>query len=301
MVDEATWLAAQQASLATAVDAMNTATMEPGTSSDEVREFVYGSYVDEVVCFVTGTGAQAKRYYPHYNHLYSVAALTGDPVNGVVPVVERYKYDAYGKQTITAGVGGAVRAKSAVGFDRGFTGYIADNETGLLHARARQYSPTLGRFVGRDSEGYIDGYSLYFPFAFPNGLDPSGNMALGGPPVCGFNSITSTLDAYRWRVGSTKQPAPPAKNPALMNQLADTVWREVADASVCPSNCPERRIHSMHLYVNANATGGGEAADYMKPIYYGGHWPFGSGGGFWYSYRYYYASATWAFWCECKK
>ena len=47
--------------------------------------------------------------------------------------------DAYGKQTITAGVNGAVRAKSAVGWDRGFTGYIADNETGLLHARARQY------------------------------------------------------------------------------------------------------------------------------------------------------------------
>ena len=31
-----------------------------------------------------------------------------------------------------------------------FTGYITDNETGLLHARARQYSPTLGRFVNRD-------------------------------------------------------------------------------------------------------------------------------------------------------
>jgi len=37
-----------------------------------------------------------------------------------------------------------------VNWNRGFTGYIADGETGLLHARARQFSPELGRFIGRD-------------------------------------------------------------------------------------------------------------------------------------------------------
>jgi RHS repeat-associated protein len=126
-----------------------------------------------------------KRYYPHYNHLYSVAALTSEKKSdGTVEVVERYKYTAYGKQTITSPTG-VVRAKSAVGFDLGFTGFITDNETGLLHARARQYSPTLGRFIGKD-EGcgsdlepramgtYPDGMNGYAAYFAPNKLDPNG-------------------------------------------------------------------------------------------------------------------------------
>jgi RHS repeat-associated protein len=85
----------------------------------------------------------------------------------------------------------------------GFTGYVADNETGLMYARARQYSPGLGRFVSRDStpsdfgskpttpiegggggslslfvmqvSGYIDGMGLYDAYFAPNALDPFGN------------------------------------------------------------------------------------------------------------------------------
>jgi len=149
-----------------------------------VSVYAYGSYVDEVLCYTTGQGAQQQRYYPHYNHPYSVAALTGDKLpNGNVPVVERYSYDAYGKQTIT-GPSGGVRSRSSVGWDRTFTGYIADNESGLLHARSRQYSPTLGWFISRDSlsaadlpsplDGYQSGFGLYVAFFVPNSLDPSG-------------------------------------------------------------------------------------------------------------------------------
>jgi len=118
-------------------------------------------------------GGNTQRFYPHANHLYSVAALT----DSTGAVVERYSYNAYGKQTIT-GPSGGVRAKSAVGWDRGFTGYVADNETGLLHARARQYSPTLGRFVGRDPKEYIDGQSLYFAYFAPNHLDSNGTACV---------------------------------------------------------------------------------------------------------------------------
>jgi RHS repeat-associated protein len=143
---------------------------------ERMKEFVYGGYVDEVVAYQQTVNGVSTRYYPHYNHLYSVAALT----NSSGAVVERYSYDAYGKQTITAPVGGGVRAKSAVGWDRGFTGYIADNETGLLHARARQYSPTLGRFVGRDPIGYKGGgYGIYCAYFVPNQKDPSGMAPFG--------------------------------------------------------------------------------------------------------------------------
>ena len=151
------------------VKRMNDQTANTTPPINQTREFAYGSYVDEVVAYQQTVGGVTTRYYPHYNHLYSVAALT----NAAGQVVERFTYNAYGKQTITSATG-VVRQKSAVGWDRGFTGYIADNETGLAYARSRMYSPTLGRFVNRDSLGYVDGTSLYGSYFVPNGLDPLG-------------------------------------------------------------------------------------------------------------------------------
>jgi RHS repeat-associated protein len=88
-------------------------------------------------------------------------------------VVERYRYDAYGTRTVTT-PGGTILPKSTIGFQKGFTGYALDEETGLYFARARMYSPGLGRFISRDPAGYVDGYSLYSGYFVPNGLDPSG-------------------------------------------------------------------------------------------------------------------------------
>ncbi|QSB02663.1 RHS repeat protein [Methylomonas sp. EFPC1] len=145
--------------------------------------FVYGNYVDEVVVYQTSVNGTTSRYYPHYNYLYSVAALT----DTAGQIVERYKYDPYGKQTISSGLGSAVRAKSEVGWDRGFTGYVADSESGLDYARNRMYSPGLGRFIERDPylfttkrptahDGYVDGMSLYAAYFVPGYLDPAGTL-----------------------------------------------------------------------------------------------------------------------------
>jgi len=82
------------------------------------------------------------------NHLYSIAATT----NTAGSVVERYSYNAYGVRTVKNSAG-ATLAKSAVGQDRGFTGYKLDSETGLYYARARMYSAKLGRFISRDFGG----------------------------------------------------------------------------------------------------------------------------------------------------
>jgi len=72
-----------------------------------------------------------------------------------------------------------------VGWDRGFTGYVADNETGVDYAINRYYSPTLGRWLSRDRaqkarrrasalDGYQDGTSLYGAYFIPNAVDPFG-------------------------------------------------------------------------------------------------------------------------------
>lgn len=70
-------------------------------------------------------------------------------------------------------------AKSAVGYERGFTGYILDGETGLYYARARMYSAGLGRFVSRDPLGYVDGMSFYAAYFVPNLVDPTGTYGEG--------------------------------------------------------------------------------------------------------------------------
>jgi len=128
--------------------------------------------VDEVLAVVSGT----TRTYVHSNHLYSPAALT----SSTGAVVERYRYDAYGMRTVTnaAGVPRTPNA-SQHGFQRGFTGYHLDEETGLYYARARMYSPGLGRFIGRDPKGYVDGMGLYSGYFVPNALDPDGTKTAG--------------------------------------------------------------------------------------------------------------------------
>jgi len=173
------------------------------------RSTCYASYVDEPVMMVSGVGT---KHYFHQNHLYSVAAMT----SSTGAVVERYRYDAYGKRTVTNAAGTPIAA-STIGQQRGFTGYYLDAETGLYYARARMYSAGLGRFVGRDpwgkssddsyllpkkyenedgeiiygptaGDGYPNGYNLYAAYFTPNHTDSSG-MAIPGPGAGAFPNL----------------------------------------------------------------------------------------------------------------
>jgi RHS repeat-associated protein len=136
------------------------------TSPALARRYVYGSYVDEALAMIVGTA----KYYYHANHLYSVAALTDSAKN----VVERYRYDAFGQRTVLAADGVTTRAASSYNQQIGFTGRYLDKETGLYYFRARYYSGSLGRFIGRDPLGYVDGYQMYMAFFAPNWLDAYG-------------------------------------------------------------------------------------------------------------------------------
>jgi RHS repeat-associated protein len=142
----------------------------PPRRAATVRGYVYGSYVDELLAILPASGLPADRKFVHSNHLYSVAALTDNSGN----VVERYRYSAYGERTVLAADGVTTRTGSLHGNQVGFTGRYEDKETGLWYFRARYYSGSLGRFVGRDPSGYIDGMGLYVGYYAPNELDPSG-------------------------------------------------------------------------------------------------------------------------------
>ena len=98
-------------------------------------------------------------------------------VSAAGQVVERYVYDPYGKVTIynpawTSEVAWSAGKKNEVLY----AGYRYDSETALYNVRHREYHPTLGRFIQRDSVGYSTSMNLYaYVSADPiTGWDPLG-------------------------------------------------------------------------------------------------------------------------------
>jgi RHS repeat-associated protein len=96
-------------------------------------------------------------YYPLSDLLYRSVALTDDPAEGDVAVVEAYDTDAYGHTLVYSGPGADDTwfTNDDVTTDDPtcrfiFTGREYDPETEIYFYRARYYHPTLGRFVGRD-------------------------------------------------------------------------------------------------------------------------------------------------------
>ncbi len=143
-----------------------------GPGSAPLRAFsvggavAYGSYVDEPLLM----RAAGNRYYYASNRLYSVAAI----ISQAGQVVERYKYDAYGKQAILAENGVVAYKPSDYGQFHGFTGRYHDWETSLSFMRNRIFDHNLGRFISRDPVGATDGNGLYNAYFIPNGQDPFG-------------------------------------------------------------------------------------------------------------------------------
>jgi RHS repeat-associated protein len=128
----------------------------------------------------TGVNGLEERVYALQDALWNTTALVD--VNG--NVLDRFAYSPYGVVE-TLNSNWAPTGSPSIPWAVLFRGYFADEGTGLLHARARQYSPTLGRFVSRDpwkleadkqtaGDGYHDGHSLYQGYFVPNHNDPSG-------------------------------------------------------------------------------------------------------------------------------
>ena len=143
-------------------------------STTPSRQYVYGSYVDEPLAQVTGSGSLL---YYHRNRQFNVVGLTD--ASGTVQ--ELYRYTPYGSQTILAPDGVTVRTASLfhAGQTPGHQGLHHDAESGLVYNRARYRHTELGRWMGRDPASYHDGMSLY-TIARSNVLtllDPTGKAA----------------------------------------------------------------------------------------------------------------------------
>jgi RHS repeat-associated protein len=145
-----------------------------------LRLFVFGEKIDQVlmmeapdVADVDGDSntTELMRFYYHTQLVGSVMHVTDPSQN----VVESYTYDPYGKPSMTDKNGSAITS-SAIGNPYLFTGRQLDEETGLYYYRAREYSPTLRRFIQRDPFEYVDGPNAYsYARSMPTAtVDPTG-------------------------------------------------------------------------------------------------------------------------------
>ena len=132
---------------------------------------LWGSYIDELYYTINREAGMIRNAFIP-DHLYSNVAAV-DYVTETV--AERYEYDAYGQTTIYD-ANFTERTASAIGNAYLFTGRRLDPESGIYYYRNRYYSPTLGRFLQKDSLGYVDGMNMYeYVGSEPaNALDPLG-------------------------------------------------------------------------------------------------------------------------------
>jgi len=138
-------------------------------SNAPIRQYVWGTYIDELVQITTlaTLGPQslpAGTYYLLQDLLYRAVALTDSNGN----IVEAYDADAYGNTLIFTGPGAG-----GIWFTDGDTqsnyganeiiycGYRYDPEGPGYYVRNRNYMPFLGRWIQRDPIGYSGGINLY--------------------------------------------------------------------------------------------------------------------------------------------
>jgi RHS repeat-associated protein len=127
-----------------------------GPTETQLRDYIYGNYIDEVL--IMTDDSDAKHYYGH-DHIFSVVTLIepdGD-------VEERYEYDAYGKPTISNAGFTQTYDTSQFGNPYMFTSRCVDSldsdDLQLQYNRNRYYDYHTGRWLTHDPLGIVpNGY-----------------------------------------------------------------------------------------------------------------------------------------------
>jgi RHS repeat-associated protein len=132
---------------------------------------------------------------PVYDGAFDCAAILGP--SGAV--AERYVHDFQGQLTVLDASGSPI-ATTALGWFQGYGRMWRDDATGLCYARARWYSPALGRSITSDPAGtWYDPSGLGNGYAWVgnswrNGWDPSGLEEK--KKCCGKESVITHVQSY---------------------------------------------------------------------------------------------------------
>jgi RHS repeat-associated protein len=152
---------------------------------------VYGIGIDEPVIRFTSTAV----YYFYQDHEGSMTHV----LNNGGSLMERYRYDAFGKPTIMD-ANWNVRTQSAIGNRFMFTGREwAPANLGFYEYRARAYHPGLGRFMSEDPKLFDAGDYNLFRYCHNDPEDLTDPMGLAGDaPVTVAAAIGSLDREWKW-------------------------------------------------------------------------------------------------------
>ncbi len=153
--------------------------LEERVSGTATVQYVWSPvYVDALVLRDRDTDANGsldERRWVQQDANWNVTAL----LDNSGAVVERYAYDPYGNVTIYD-ASWSSRSSSSYGWVYQHQGLRYDGGAGLYHARARDLSPSLGRWLQNDPAGFgagdVDLYRAY-------GNGPTGALDPGGMDV----------------------------------------------------------------------------------------------------------------------
>jgi len=148
----------------------------------------------------------------------------------------------------------------------------------LYYFRARYYDAQLGRFVGRDPLGYVDGMSLYQGYFVPGGVDPFGldwwdetwlgnglsiaSAAGKGLAQGGLNTINGVQDSV---IGLANLPGGAVNSIAWAEEQLGILPTGSARVPYIPS--PD---WSRDLIVQESGTGWGDSHNWSKGLSAGG-------------------------------
>jgi RHS repeat-associated protein len=162
--------------------------LQSGTTAENLNQYQYQYqyqyqevynpfFVDGVMEVDTATatpGTYNQRVYGQWNANWDMTSIT----DTTGTAVERYEIDPYGKVIVLTGSWGS-RSGSSYGWTYFHQGMRLDTATGLYQGRARDYSPSLDRWMQEDPIWYKGGMNLY-EFERDNPLirlDPSGKIS----------------------------------------------------------------------------------------------------------------------------
>jgi len=156
--------------------------LEDRVSGTVTDQYVWGlAYVNQLVVrddnsssgsYGKSSSGLGRRIYVQQDADFNVTALTDTSGN----VLQRFVYTPYGVMTVIGSTSAWSTTTDSYSWVYTFQGGRYDATTGMIHFGAREYSPTLARWVQQDPLGYVDGSSLYEAFreAPLKFLDPSG-------------------------------------------------------------------------------------------------------------------------------
>ena len=173
--------------------------LEERQSSTVVNQYVWSiAYVNTPVLrddnstggsYGKTSSGLGRRIYVQTDANDNVTALTN--TSGVVQ--QRFDYTPYGIMTVIDGTTNWSTTTDSYSWAYTFQGERYDATVGMLHFGAREYSPSLGRWVQKDAEEYVDGMNLYkFVDATPvDATDPTGFKCKCGTKDCGCDNKPS--------------------------------------------------------------------------------------------------------------